>query len=71
MVRQRKNLTEIYKPYLCKLMAFIDVGAKHGVLMKGGEKALEAASKVNAVVFDKTGTLTKGKPCNYRLLAIG
>ena len=24
MVRQRKTLLEIYKPYLCKLMAFID-----------------------------------------------
>ena len=24
MVRRRKTLPEIYKPYLCKLMAFID-----------------------------------------------
>ena len=37
------------------------VGAKLGVLMKGGE-ALEVASKVDSVIFDKAGTLTKGKP---------
>ena len=43
------------------LMVGTGLGAKLGILMKGGE-ALEAASKVNAVVLDKTGTVTTGKP---------
>lgn len=43
------------------VMVGCGVGAKKGILIKGG-RALEVAKHVDTIVFDKTGTLTVGHP---------
>ncbi len=42
-------------------VAGIGNGARHGVLLKGGE-VIRDFSRVDTMVFDKTGTLTTGNP---------
>ncbi|MFG1426212.1 heavy metal translocating P-type ATPase [Roseixanthobacter glucoisosaccharinicivorans] len=43
------------------IAAGLAVGARRGLLMKGGA-VLEGLGKVTAACFDKTGTLTEGRP---------
>ncbi len=50
------------------IVAGIGNGAKHGVLVKGGE-IMEELGKIKVLAFDKTGTLTIGKPMVNRVKA--
>nr|WP_281245792.1 heavy metal translocating P-type ATPase [Enterococcus ratti] len=43
------------------IMVGTGLGARHGILIKGGE-ALEAAAHLNSIILDKTGTITQGRP---------
>lgn len=52
------------------IMVGTGVGAKKGILIKGGEP-LETALKINTLIFDKTGTLTEGKPQVTDILVFG
>ena len=46
------------------------MGAKRGLLLRGGD-VLERAAAVDTVVFDKTGTLTEGRLRLQTVLPIG
>ncbi len=52
------------------IVAGIGNGAKHGVLIKGGE-TMEKLGTTKAVAFDKTGTLTYGSPQVTRVKTYG
>jgi len=53
------------------VMVASEVGARLGILLRGGGAALEAARHVDAVLLDKTGTLTRGVPSVARFRAGG
>ncbi len=50
------------------IMVGSGVGARHGILFKGGD-VLERAGRTRVVVLDKTGTVTAGRPAVVRLEA--
>ncbi len=52
------------------IVAGIGNGARHGVLVKGGD-IMEKLGTVKAIAFDKTGTLTVGKPAVTGIVADG
>jgi len=52
------------------IVAGIGNGAKHGVLVKGGE-IMEKLGKIKVLAFDKTGTLTIGKPTVTEVIPFG
>ncbi|KAK1865093.1 hypothetical protein I4F81_007628 [Pyropia yezoensis] len=53
------------------VMVASEVGARLGILLRGGGAALEAARHVDSVLLDKTGTLTQGVPSVARFRAGG
>ncbi len=51
------------------IVAGTGVGARRGILIRGGEY-LEAAGRVDTVVLDKTGTVTRGRPTLTDIAAV-
>jgi Cu+-exporting ATPase len=51
------------------VMVGTGIGAKRGVLIKGGEP-LENSHRIKVMVFDKTGTLTYGRPEVIRVILV-
>lgn len=52
------------------IVAGIGNGARHGVLIKGGD-IIEKLGTIKVLAFDKTGTLTEGKPRVTNLKSFG
>lgn len=52
------------------LVTGIGLGAKNGIIIKGGE-AIEKSDKIDTIVFDKTGTITEGKPQVSAVITLG
>jgi Cu+-exporting ATPase len=51
------------------IMVGSGMGAKYGILFKGGD-SLETAHRLKNIVFDKTGTLTIGRPVVTDMISI-
>ena len=51
------------------VIAGVGKGAKHGILIKGGD-VLEKVRDLHTIVLDKTGTLTEGRPRVKEVIAL-
>lgn len=51
------------------VMVGTGVGARHGILIRGGEP-LELTKNITCVVMDKTGTITRGTPTVTKILLL-
>ena len=51
------------------VMVGTGVGARHGILIRGGEP-LELTKNITCIVMDKTGTITRGTPTVTKILLL-